>query len=446
MFQHAYQNGSHLEIFDAKGLKQNEKINDKLFKVSNSNFVSKSYDKSLKSYIYEVLPGTKATLQFPKDDRQDLGLLQHYLVLQIFLGMDSTFSLEVVLSDTANHKRRLIFTNSVKEIEKTHFHIKIPLDHIKRNTWINLSFDLLSYFEMFPSSTFRSLESFIISGNYKLRKIFTMRGPLIESSSNNDELAFPSLNHQKSQGIISKALNFGPGAVYENQLVFFKGVIPAPLQPREYSTPMKPPRDSKQSTQNMSAYLNTPTNINLISFMGRAGKKVEDSFDMSSKLKSNNTSRFMDTSKSPIRHRSKENSIMSLTHLNDHAKSSLASTADSQKCLANLKLTSPMNGIKPRMFFSPRNEFQFPAPPQVINPIKEDLSMRLSTDEPRVGAKSILLDSKKPPLESHQKAKMIKLVDLFPLIPLRKARALFVSINFKKSSSLTKKLRFIIAE
>jgi len=171
-------------------------------------------------------------------------------------------------------------------------------------------------------------------------------------------------------------------------------VIPAPLQPREYSTPMKPPRDSKQSTQNMSGYMNTPVNINLISFMGRTGKKNEDSFEVSSKLKSNNTSRFMDTSKSPMRHRSKENSIVSLTHINDHAKSSLASTADSQKCLANLKLASPMNNIKPRMFFSPRNEFQFPAPPQVINPIKEDLSMRLSTDEPRAAAKSILLDPK----------------------------------------------------
>ena len=121
--------------------------------------------------------------------------------------------------------------------------------------------------------------------------------------------------------------------------------------------------------------------------MGRAGKhRAEGSLDMSSKLKSNNTSRFMDVSKSPRRHRSKENSAI---YLHDPAKNSLASTADSQKCMSLIKLTSPTNNIKPRNFFSPRHEFQLPPPP-----IKEDISMRLSTEEPRVPPRSILLDQK----------------------------------------------------
>ena len=95
----------------------------------------------------------------------------------------------------------------------------------------------------------------------------------------------------------------------------------------------------------------------------------------------------MDASKSPHRHRSKENSAI---YLNDPAKNSLASTADSQKCMSLLKLTSPTSHIKPRNFFSPRHEFQFPAP----STIKEDISMRLSTEEPRVAPRSILLDQK----------------------------------------------------
>jgi len=42
-----------------------------------------------------------------------------------------------------------MFTNNLKEIEKTHFHIKIPLENVKKGIWLNLSFDLLSYFELF---------------------------------------------------------------------------------------------------------------------------------------------------------------------------------------------------------------------------------------------------------------------------------------------------------
>jgi len=43
----------------------------------------------------------------------------------------------------------LNFTSSVKNIDKTYFHAKIPVDAIKRGVWLNLSIDLLSFFDLF---------------------------------------------------------------------------------------------------------------------------------------------------------------------------------------------------------------------------------------------------------------------------------------------------------
>lgn len=42
----------------------------------------------------------KTKMHFPKNDKQELALVQHFLVLQIFLPLGTPFSLEIVVSDT----------------------------------------------------------------------------------------------------------------------------------------------------------------------------------------------------------------------------------------------------------------------------------------------------------------------------------------------------------
>ena len=55
----------------------------------------------LKGYIYELDGGIKTKIQFPKEDKQELALVQHYLVFQIFLPIGTAFSIEITVTDTA---------------------------------------------------------------------------------------------------------------------------------------------------------------------------------------------------------------------------------------------------------------------------------------------------------------------------------------------------------
>lgn len=40
-------------------------------------------------------------MQFPKNDKQELALVQHFLVFQIFLPVGAPFSLEIAVTDTS---------------------------------------------------------------------------------------------------------------------------------------------------------------------------------------------------------------------------------------------------------------------------------------------------------------------------------------------------------
>jgi len=41
-------------------------------------------------------------MQFPSNEKQELGLVQHFLVFQIFIPLGTSFSLEVTITDTSN--------------------------------------------------------------------------------------------------------------------------------------------------------------------------------------------------------------------------------------------------------------------------------------------------------------------------------------------------------
>ena len=84
------------------------------------------------------------------------------------------------------------FTSAVSKIDKNYFHAKIPINIIKRGIWLNLSIDLLSFFELFKGQTFRSIDNFTIGAVCKLKRIFTMRNPIMEYS-NDDEVSPPNV-------------------------------------------------------------------------------------------------------------------------------------------------------------------------------------------------------------------------------------------------------------
>lgn len=88
------------------------------------------------------------------------------------------WTLELDASDTSKTKRRIILTDSVNSLEQHFFHIKSPIDHIRRGVWLNLCINVWSFMEGFKGCTFRTLDMIVIGSPCKLRKIFIMKNPI----------------------------------------------------------------------------------------------------------------------------------------------------------------------------------------------------------------------------------------------------------------------------
>ncbi|XP_012318257.1 protein CFAP20DC isoform X7 [Aotus nancymaae] len=173
MFKNEYQGGAFVEIFSAQGKNPGAK-----WKILGSpSVIWKEFDKEVKSFVF-VLEGSSQTnkIQLPKENKQILGLIQRFLVLQIYVPLGQDFSTELLITDLGNIKRRLYLSTVHKELSSTPLHAKIPLFMIKRKIWCNLCIDLVAFTsEIFKGSVFQSLDGIVVSANCKLRKIFTLK-------------------------------------------------------------------------------------------------------------------------------------------------------------------------------------------------------------------------------------------------------------------------------
>ncbi|XP_032267538.1 protein CFAP20DC isoform X8 [Halichoerus grypus] len=173
MFKNEYQGGAFVEIFSAQGKNPGAK-----WKILGSpSVIWKEFDKEVKSFVF-VLEGSSRTnkIQLPKENKQILGLIQRFLVLQIYIPLGQDFSTELLITDLGNIKRRLYLSTVHKELSSTPLHAKIPLFMIKRKIWCNLCIDLVAFTsEIFKGAVFQSLDGIIVSANCKLRKIFTLK-------------------------------------------------------------------------------------------------------------------------------------------------------------------------------------------------------------------------------------------------------------------------------
>ncbi|GAB5568193.1 protein CFAP20DC isoform X9 [Prionailurus iriomotensis] len=202
MFKNEYQGGAFVEIFSAQGKNPGAK-----WKILGSpSVIWKEFDKEAKSFVF-VLEGSSQTnkIQLPKENKQiqtkfqgkcrnsklfrnvakqftegiskqEVGLIQRFLVLQIYIPLGQDFSTELLITDLGNIKRRLYLSTVHKELSSTPLHAKIPLFMIKRKIWCNLCIDLVAFTsEIFKGAVFQSLDGIIVSANCKLRKIFTLK-------------------------------------------------------------------------------------------------------------------------------------------------------------------------------------------------------------------------------------------------------------------------------
>ncbi|XP_053153317.1 protein CFAP20DC isoform X2 [Hemicordylus capensis] len=184
MFKNEYQGGPFVEIFSAQG--KNPGAKWKIF--GSPSVIGKEFDKEVKGFVF-VLEGSSQTnkMQLPKETRQTLGLIQQFLVLQIYVPLGQDFSTELLITDLGNIKRRLYLSTVHKELSVTPLHAKIPLFMIKRKIWCNLCIDLVAFTsEIFKGAVFQSLDGIIVSANCKLRKIFTLKSKPLDTADEVD--------------------------------------------------------------------------------------------------------------------------------------------------------------------------------------------------------------------------------------------------------------------
>lgn len=86
-----YQNGQFAELLSLQG-------SGLLKNVKTAGTLTKTYEKEIKSYIL-LLDNNSSKLQFPKDEKDSLSLINPFFIMQLFLIPEKPFNLEIIVSD-----------------------------------------------------------------------------------------------------------------------------------------------------------------------------------------------------------------------------------------------------------------------------------------------------------------------------------------------------------
>lgn len=186
MFGNAYQNGPTLEIWDARGTSlsltlvnlDKNPFYQQLFAVHPATN-KKYFDKDSKSYLL-ALQGNNCKITLPaRDDHlntpKTLAVNQRYLVVQAHIPLGYPWSLELGLSDLNGTKHRVLITTAQGRQEIKYFSLRYPIDNLSKGVWLFLGVDLYSFMGAFKEQVFRCLDQITISGNCRLRRIFSMK-------------------------------------------------------------------------------------------------------------------------------------------------------------------------------------------------------------------------------------------------------------------------------
>ena len=137
---------------------------------------SKEFEPHTKSNVYYLHFGGVSNISTPIDEKHSLQINNSCLLFQFILLNVKSFSIEICVRDKTDTKRRFNLTTSVKEVESKSLYIKIPVIDYPMYIWTNLIVDLNSLLHFyFKTQTFKSIDSIHITGNLKIRKIFSLR-------------------------------------------------------------------------------------------------------------------------------------------------------------------------------------------------------------------------------------------------------------------------------
>lgn len=98
--------------------------------------------------------------------------------------------------DDKKTKRRLIFhSGTTKGISINHLHARIPIGSFLRDKWVNISIDVFAFAHFcFKGVNVQSIELIQLTSTCKLRKIFTMKAPLMDDEMNDNQNLIDALN------------------------------------------------------------------------------------------------------------------------------------------------------------------------------------------------------------------------------------------------------------
>nr|XP_033781867.1 uncharacterized protein C3orf67 homolog isoform X2 [Geotrypetes seraphini] len=228
MFKNEYQGGPFVEVFSAQGKDPAAKW--KFF--GSPSAIWKDFDKEVKSFVF-ILEGSSQTnrMQLPKENKQTLGLIQQFLILQVNVPLGKDFSIELLIADLGNIKRRLYLSTVHKELSSTPLHAKIPLFIIRRKIWCNLCIDLVAFTSgIFKGAVFQSLDGIIVSANCKLRKIFTMKLKPKGTPEEDDDIYGTHLATHEPTDVIPRSCQFTTDVPQVTQLFNMTNLYPAEIR------------------------------------------------------------------------------------------------------------------------------------------------------------------------------------------------------------------------
>ena len=121
---------------------------------------------------------TSTSLQFPKSSKGTLLVTHPILVVQLQLHPERSFSMELIVVDTEQQRRRFHLSTNFKEVNANHLHVCMPWLQPNRDHWTNVAINLeqlVSAFQNGKSAVgFLNLESISIQPFCKIRKIFAL--------------------------------------------------------------------------------------------------------------------------------------------------------------------------------------------------------------------------------------------------------------------------------
>lgn len=182
------------------------------------------YHPTAKSYVL-ALETHAAKVILPPGEKP-LALITPFLNLQIFIIPNKPFTMELVTTDIANTKRRLVFSAAVKANTVSLMHARILNDQFPRGIWTNLCIDVVAFMaKCFPSATFRSVDEVTVLSFCRIKRVFGSRLPLAEGQE--------GLNC-----LLPKSYDFNHG------VDCITAVIRPATDPSSSSTSVKPPISS----------------------------------------------------------------------------------------------------------------------------------------------------------------------------------------------------------